>query len=61
MLMQIAPYLTTLINGLGWQAGYPRTMTVADIDQLVTVGDQKLVAIQDVSCDLGVSSSPGYS
>jgi alpha-aminoadipic semialdehyde synthase len=54
---QIAPYLTGLINGVGWQSGFPRTMTNRDIENLVSAsnGDMRLAAIQDVSCDLKVS------
>ena len=54
---EIAPYLTGLINGVGWQSGFPRTMTVRDIDHLVesSHGEMRLAAIQDVSCDIKVS------
>jgi alpha-aminoadipic semialdehyde synthase len=52
---QIAPYLTTLINGAGWQTGYPRIMKREDVDTLpVGPNGPKLVAIQDVTCDLEV-------
>lgn len=54
----IAPYLTCLINGAGWQPGYPRTMTNGDLDGLIqkSGGQAKLVAVQDVACDLKVSA-----
>jgi beta-lactamase class A len=57
---QIAPHLTGLINGVGWQSGFPRTMTQRDIDGLLASsdGDIRLAAIQDVSCDLKVSLTP---
>ncbi|KAK8864339.1 hypothetical protein IAR55_001586 [Kwoniella newhampshirensis] len=50
---KIAPFLTTLINGVGWSAGYPRTMSTEDLSGLFdrTGGKQKLVAVQDISCD----------
>jgi len=56
---QIAPHLTGLINGVGWQSGFPRTMTQRDIDGLLASsnGELRLAAIQDVSCDLKVSLS----
>jgi len=56
---QIAPHLTGLINGVGWQSGFPRTMTQRDIDGLLASsdGELRLSAIQDVSCDMKVSSS----
>lgn len=54
---QIAPHLTGLINGVGWQSGFPRTMTQRDVDGLLASsnGELRLAAIQDVSCDLKVS------
>jgi len=54
---QIATHLTGLINGVGWQSGFPRTMTQRDIDGLLASsdGELRLAAIQDVSCDLKVS------
>jgi alpha-aminoadipic semialdehyde synthase len=53
---QIAPHLTGLINGVGWQSGFPRTMTQRDIDGLLASsnGELRLAALQDVSCDLKV-------
>jgi alpha-aminoadipic semialdehyde synthase len=47
---QIAPHLTTLINGVGWQSGFPRLMSTGE-------EIKGLVAIQDISCDLGVRQS----
>ncbi|KAK4684901.1 alpha-aminoadipic semialdehyde synthase, partial [Tremellales sp. Uapishka_1] len=51
----IAPYLTTLIHGAGWQSGYPRMMTTSEMDSLVcSQGDRrKWIALQDISCDIG--------
>ena len=56
---QIAPYLTTLINGAGWQNGFPRVITNADMEGLIqqSGGKPKLVAIQDVTCDIRVGLS----
>lgn len=53
---QTAPYLTTLINGVGWQSGFPRTMTNRDFQSLIdqSGGEPRLAAVQDVSCDLKV-------
>lgn len=55
---QIALHLTGLINGVGWQSGFPRTMTNKDIENLLSAssGEQRLSAIQDVSCDMKVGS-----
>lgn len=54
----IAPHLTTVINGAGWQPGFPRLMTNADLKGLIESqgGQSKLAAVQDVACDLEVGS-----
>jgi alpha-aminoadipic semialdehyde synthase len=54
----IAPYLTTLIHGAGWSSGYPRILTNKATDEFIKAspaGRQKMVAVQDVSCDIEVS------
>ncbi|WVO16236.1 hypothetical protein L204_103907 [Cryptococcus depauperatus] len=50
---KIAPYITTLINGVGWNEGFPRTISNSGLTSLVERenGKQKLVAVQDISCD----------
>lgn len=55
---KIAPYVTSLIHGAGWAPGFPRIMTNKDTQSLIkaTGGKQKLVALQDVTCDLEVRS-----
>lgn len=54
---KIAPYLTTLIHGAGWAPGYPRIMTNEATDKMIQSagGKQKMVTVQDVTCDLEVS------
>lgn len=54
---KIAPYLTTVIHGAGWQPGYPRIMSNAETNNLIKAmgGRQKFVALQDITCDLEVS------
>ncbi|RXK35397.1 hypothetical protein M231_07341 [Tremella mesenterica] len=51
---KITPYLTTLINGVGWNDGFPPVMSTSDLNTLVDAeaGKQKLVVVQDVTCDL---------
>ncbi|WVQ99333.1 hypothetical protein IAU59_006466 [Kwoniella sp. CBS 9459] len=50
---RIAPHLTTIINGVGWSSKFPRTMSNTDLESLINSagGKQKLVAVQDVTCD----------
>lgn len=45
---QIAPYLTLLINGVGWNIGFPRLLTTS---QLALA--KRLAAVGDISCDIG--------
>ncbi|KAI9442482.1 hypothetical protein H4582DRAFT_1928654 [Lactarius indigo] len=44
---KIAPYLTLLLNGVGWNVGFPRLLTTA---QLALA--KRLAAIGDISCDI---------
>ncbi|WWD17363.1 hypothetical protein CI109_101804 [Kwoniella shandongensis] len=50
---KIAPHITTLINGVGWGASFPRTMSNQDLKGLLSQaeGKQQLIAVQDISCD----------
>nr|XP_019010907.1 alpha-aminoadipic semialdehyde synthase [Kwoniella pini CBS 10737]OCF49688.1 alpha-aminoadipic semialdehyde synthase [Kwoniella pini CBS 10737] len=50
---KIAPYLTTIINGVGWSSKFPRTISNSDLASLLgSSGEkQKLVAVQDITCD----------
>jgi len=45
---QIAPYLTLLLNGVGWNVGFPRLLTTS---QLALA--KRLAAVGDISCDIG--------
>ncbi|KAI9639515.1 Saccharopine dehydrogenase-domain-containing protein [Dioszegia hungarica] len=52
---KLAPYITTLINGAGWQEGCPRLMSNTDLAALLAQAPEvghKLVAVQDIACDL---------
>ncbi|ODO08112.1 hypothetical protein I350_03696 [Cryptococcus amylolentus CBS 6273] len=50
---KIAPHLTTIINGVSWSKQYPRAISSSDLATLLrkAKGQQKLVAVQDISCD----------
>ena len=66
-LFQIAPWATVIINGVYWQPGCPRLVTFEDAQKLLmptnipNLSDgiprlpHNLIAICDISCDLGVS------
>lgn len=58
--MQVAPYLTLFLNGVGWAQGYPRLMTNEDLvtalQRAREIGGARFTSIGDISCDLGVGS-----
>ncbi|KAI0305467.1 Saccharopine dehydrogenase-domain-containing protein [Multifurca ochricompacta] len=45
---KIAPYLTLLLNGVGWNVGFPRLLTTSQLTLA-----KRLVAVGDISCDIG--------
>ncbi|KAI9511190.1 Saccharopine dehydrogenase-domain-containing protein [Russula earlei] len=45
---KIAPYLTLLLNGVGWNIGFPRLLTTPQLAQA-----KRLAAVGDISCDIG--------
>ncbi|CAE6370638.1 unnamed protein product [Rhizoctonia solani] len=56
---EVAPYVSLLVNGAGWQQGYPRLITNADLPRVVAlakgVGPGRFGAVADVSCDFEAS------
>lgn len=46
------PHLTALINGIYWDARYPRLITKAHLRELFSQGQPRLRIIGDVSCDI---------
>ncbi|KAF4583903.1 hypothetical protein EYR40_002401 [Pleurotus pulmonarius] len=54
---KIAPYLTLLLNGAGWQSSFPRLMTTKQLEAALfrasAIGGARLLNIGDISCDLG--------
>lgn len=53
--IQVAPYLTLLLNGTGWAPGYPRLMTNEQLEIALTraeeLGGARFQNIGDISCD----------
>lgn len=50
------PYITVLINGIYWDARYPRFVTWDDLGRLANGGTElKLAGIADITCDVGGS------
>lgn len=50
------PHLTLMVNGIYWEPGYPRLVTVADVKKIY--GGQsapRLRVIGDITCDIGGS------
>jgi len=53
---RVAPYASVLVNGMYWDARYPRLLTaehMAALAALAPEGRPRLRAIADVACDLG--------
>lgn len=67
---QVAPYTTCLINGMYWEAPAPRVLSEEDAVKMFGRGSQaknnimrgipqiphKMLAIADITCDIGVST-----
>ncbi|KAL3911375.1 MAG: hypothetical protein SGILL_007305, partial [Bacillariaceae sp.] len=51
----IAPYLNMLINSIFWDHRFPRLLTKEDIKQLYHDGNERLMVVSDISCDIGGS------
>ncbi|EIW77770.1 hypothetical protein CONPUDRAFT_128756 [Coniophora puteana RWD-64-598 SS2] len=53
---KVAPYLTLLLNGVGWQPSFPRLMTNEQLATALTlanqVGPARFRCIGDISCDI---------
>ncbi|PIA15929.1 hypothetical protein COEREDRAFT_81639 [Coemansia reversa NRRL 1564] len=54
---KIAPYTTMLVNGIYWESKYPRLMTTQDLAAIQRKRElkSKMLAIADISCDIGGS------
>lgn len=48
----IAPYSTTIINGIYWEPKYPRLITKEQMKQIRLNEESKLLTIADISCDI---------
>lgn len=48
---QYIPHLTVLINGMYWDARYPRIVTKDYLEKLYSAGTPKLTVIGDITCD----------
>jgi alpha-aminoadipic semialdehyde synthase len=52
---EIAPHINVLVNGVYWDERYPRLLTKDQIRELRQNGNQNLVVVADISCDIGGS------
>jgi alpha-aminoadipic semialdehyde synthase len=52
---KIAPYTSVIVNGIYWDARFPRILTAAQIAQLQSENKLRLVSISDISCDINGS------
>jgi alpha-aminoadipic semialdehyde synthase len=51
----VLPYVTMLVNGIYWDARFPRLITKQQMAQLRKSGNGNLRAVADISCDIGGS------
>ncbi len=45
-------HLSVLVNGMYWDARYPRLLTKADLKKMYSEGEPKLQVIGDITCDV---------
>ncbi|KAF7986808.1 hypothetical protein HWV62_20442 [Athelia sp. TMB] len=54
---KVAPYLTLLLNGVGWGVGFPPLMSneqlVVALERAQQVGRGRFSSVGDISCDIG--------
>ncbi|KAJ3534969.1 hypothetical protein NM688_g7045 [Phlebia brevispora] len=66
---KVAPYITLLLNGVGWAKGYPRLMTNAQLKTALELartnglGIGRFACVGDISCDVegGLEFLPRHS
>lgn len=51
---QLAPFATAIVNGIYWEARYPRLISMRETDALLASPASRLLAIADITCDLHV-------
>ncbi len=51
----IAPYARMIINGIFWDERYPRLLTSEQTKDLMLQDKLRLLALADISCDIGGS------
>jgi len=52
---KVGPYVNVLVNGMYWDQRYPRLLTKDQIKGLYAAGNDGLLALADISCDIGGS------
>uniref|UniRef100_A0AAV1VLI7 Saccharopine dehydrogenase (NAD(+), L-glutamate-forming) n=1 Tax=Peronospora matthiolae TaxID=2874970 RepID=A0AAV1VLI7_9STRA len=52
---KVLPYTSMLVNCMYWDDRFPRLITREQIRKLRSAGNQKLLGIADISCDIGGS------
>ncbi|OCH83748.1 hypothetical protein OBBRIDRAFT_892143 [Obba rivulosa] len=67
---RVAPYLSLLLNGVGWSPGFPRLMTNAQLRETLEIaqsmgarGKGRFACVGDISCDVegGLEFLPHHS
>jgi alpha-aminoadipic semialdehyde synthase len=48
----IAPYASVIVNGIYWAEGFPRILTIEQLEKLHKKRMSRLIAVADLSCDV---------
>lgn len=52
---KVVPYTSVLMNCMYWDQRFPRLLTIKDTEQLWAQGQNRLLAVGDISCDVNGS------
>jgi alpha-aminoadipic semialdehyde synthase len=48
----VAPYASVIVNGIYWAEGFPRILTIEQLEKLHKKRMSRLIAVADLSCDV---------
>lgn len=51
----VAPYVNVIVNGIYWDARFPRLLTNQQLRALRRSGNKELIMVGDITCDIGGS------
>jgi alpha-aminoadipic semialdehyde synthase len=51
----VAPYASVIVNGVFWNEDFPRILTIEQLEKMHKTRTSRLLAVADLSCDVGGS------